>query len=737
MNSRTNFRLQLQREQSIQQQQEFSGKTTSPGANSATTTTISTNSKKRQSIDESSISSPPVTIKMSSTSKMKEIQPKSLPVIISQPIRFNGNRLVHLPPQIIHVQQQQIGGVGAQTVISNSSSSNISTSLSNNRHRNPAAAQNFGVANCNDNSSSNQNTSNSMTLSSSLPAVQSVHNNVNNSRNVNGGNNKNLVGILSNEHNVRSQQRCVNQAASSFGYLPQNHQARTSKQSFSEMSPSETVYADSPCSASFTSAQSELDDVIIDEILSMEEEQRRRSVLYHGDDAKQHKLISSSSYADDLEGLLVTNNSNNPSSSFSVQQRHVSNSAPSASIDIEGLVRDELSREQELMRDRRKKDVHNMIERRRRYNINDRIKELGTLLPKSCTEEMKLNKGTILQASVEYILELRKDRERLLRVQQKHNLLEDENRRMLQRIQDLEEKLQSNGITLISPYESLSPLENDFQNKVIKNEPVDDEVEMASIVEHQISIPTKMESYSPSPTGDYCPSDSQTPPSSSSATHLHNSVNVFDFGDECRPNNVVHQQEIYGLATTAMTFPRSDKHYNNSPQNFVTSRYLRDIDKNVNQMPPSLGSDSSGCAASSQGKNHSLMDGRFSPSDVAYSFQPNSSQQQPSPFSTSINPNLHDFMMELSAADILTTSCDPMMSDTGLLLTNLGASNVVGPSSHVSSPDDVQWESAYSPLMEQHQSQPQQHHSHHHLTSIQQQQQQIHSQQERMDFVTT
>lgn len=35
-----------------------------------------------------------------------------------------------------------------------------------------------------------------------------------------------------------------------------------------------------------------------------------------------------------------------------------------------------------LQKDRQKKDNHNMIERRRRFNINDRIKELGTLLPK-------------------------------------------------------------------------------------------------------------------------------------------------------------------------------------------------------------------------------------------------------------------------------------------------------------------------------------------------------------------
>jgi hypothetical protein len=51
-----------------------------------------------------------------------------------------------------------------------------------------------------------------------------------------------------------------------------------------------------------------------------------------------------------------------------------------------------------VIRDRQKKDNHNMsmikriqkisdrfyslVERRRRFNINDRIKELGTLLPK-------------------------------------------------------------------------------------------------------------------------------------------------------------------------------------------------------------------------------------------------------------------------------------------------------------------------------------------------------------------
>lgn len=52
------------------------------------------------------------------------------------------------------------------------------------------------------------------------------------------------------------------------------------------------------------------------------------------------------------------------------------------------------------------------VERRRRFNINDRIKELGTLLPKSneflyeVIQDLHIrqpNKGTILKSSVDYI----------------------------------------------------------------------------------------------------------------------------------------------------------------------------------------------------------------------------------------------------------------------------------------------------------------------------------------------
>lgn len=50
------------------------------------------------------------------------------------------------------------------------------------------------------------------------------------------------------------------------------------------------------------------------------------------------------------------------------------------------------------------------MERRRRDNINDRIQELGTLLPDVLDDGvLRLNKGTILRKSVEQIKNLQSD----------------------------------------------------------------------------------------------------------------------------------------------------------------------------------------------------------------------------------------------------------------------------------------------------------------------------------------
>ncbi|KAL6460012.1 hypothetical protein MHYP_G00317710 [Metynnis hypsauchen] len=99
-----------------------------------------------------------------------------------------------------------------------------------------------------------------------------------------------------------------------------------------------------------------------------------------------------------------------------------------------------------LAKERQKKDNHNLIERRRRYNINYRIKELGTLIPKSNDPDMRWNKGTILKASVEYIKWLQKEQQHARELESRQKKLEQANRRLLLRIQELEIQARAHGL---------------------------------------------------------------------------------------------------------------------------------------------------------------------------------------------------------------------------------------------------------------------------------------------------
>ncbi|KAM9350261.1 transcription factor E3a [Symphorus nematophorus] len=114
----------------------------------------------------------------------------------------------------------------------------------------------------------------------------------------------------------------------------------------------------------------------------------------------------------------------------------VSNSCPA---DLHAVKR-ELSdvEAKALIKERQKKDNHNLIERRRRFNINDRIKELGDLIPKSTDPEMRWNKGTILKASVDYIRKLQKEQQRTREMEERQKRLENTNHSLLLRIQELE-----------------------------------------------------------------------------------------------------------------------------------------------------------------------------------------------------------------------------------------------------------------------------------------------------------
>ena len=82
-----------------------------------------------------------------------------------------------------------------------------------------------------------------------------------------------------------------------------------------------------------------------------------------------------------------------------------------------------------------------LVERRRRFNINDRIKELGTLLPKHSDQyydivrDVRQNKGSILKASVDYIKILKKEKEKKTFIEEKYRKLEQVNRKALLKIQ--------------------------------------------------------------------------------------------------------------------------------------------------------------------------------------------------------------------------------------------------------------------------------------------------------------
>nr|6G1L_A Chain A, Microphthalmia-associated transcription factor [Mus musculus] len=98
-----------------------------------------------------------------------------------------------------------------------------------------------------------------------------------------------------------------------------------------------------------------------------------------------------------------------------------------------------------LAKERQKKDNHNLIERRRRFNINDRIKELGTLIPKSNDPDMRWNKGTILKASVDYIRKLQREQQRAKDLENRQKKLEHANRHLLLRVQELEMQARAHG----------------------------------------------------------------------------------------------------------------------------------------------------------------------------------------------------------------------------------------------------------------------------------------------------
>ncbi|XP_035980495.1 melanocyte inducing transcription factor a isoform X2 [Fundulus heteroclitus] len=202
-----------------------------------------------------------------------------------------------------------------------------------------------------------------------------------------------------------------------------------------------------------TNCEKEMDDVI-DDIISLE-----------------------SSYNEDVLGLMdPAFQINNPLPvSGNLLDVYNNQGLPLPGIPISNSCGPNIKREfteaevRALAKERQKKDNHNLIERRRRFNINDRIKELGTLIPKSNDPDMRWNKGTILKASVDYIRKLQREQERAKELECRQRKLEHANRHLMLRIQELEIQARAHGITVVA---SPSVCTSELMARAIKQEPI-------------------------------------------------------------------------------------------------------------------------------------------------------------------------------------------------------------------------------------------------------------------------
>ncbi|MXQ98845.1 transcription factor E3 isoform X2 [Bos indicus] len=211
---------------------------------------------------------------------------------------------------------------------------------------------------------------------------------------------------------------------------------------------------------------SQIDDVI-DEIISLESSYNDEMLSYLPGGNTGLQLPSTLPVSGNL--LDVYNNQGVATPAITV-----SNSCPAELPNIKREISE--TEAKALLKERQKKDNHNLIERRRRFNINDRIKELGTLIPKSSDPEMRWNKGTILKASVDYIRKLQKEQQRSKDLESRQRSLEQANRSLQLRIQELELQAQIHGLP-VPPTPGLLSLAATSASDSLKPEQLDVEEE--------------------------------------------------------------------------------------------------------------------------------------------------------------------------------------------------------------------------------------------------------------------
>lgn len=136
-------------------------------------------------------------------------------------------------------------------------------------------------------------------------------------------------------------------------------------------------------------------------------------------------------------GALRPSNSYPPDLSLAAERAAASEEAP-----------------QSQAREQRRKESHNMFERRRRFNINERIRELAGLLPRRSEpyyEAARHSAGHVLKASVEYMRWLKEEVSRMSEAEARRRILELENQHLRSRVHHLEAKLRALGPSARAP----------------------------------------------------------------------------------------------------------------------------------------------------------------------------------------------------------------------------------------------------------------------------------------------
>ncbi|XP_015676044.1 transcription factor EB [Protobothrops mucrosquamatus] len=175
-----------------------------------------------------------------------------------------------------------------------------------------------------------------------------------------------------------------------------------------------------------------------------------------------------------------------------------------------------------LAKERQKKDNHNLIERRRRFNINDRIKELGMLIPKASDLDVRWNKGTILKASVDYIRRMQKDLQRSRDLENHSRRLEMANKQLWLRIQELEMQAQVHGLPTSSPSDMNMA---ELAQHMVKQETSGEEGTAELLQQPQLQA---------EPEAQHQPHFAPPPPPPQSPYHQLNFTHSLSFDDSCR-----------------------------------------------------------------------------------------------------------------------------------------------------------------------------------------------------------